>query len=93
MDRTLKHHINVLEKAISLKYAIEGVLLDQESQTRSLQFLRYVAVWLLRVASGSDYTPGKTLSLPLAKDQPDAFSCLPEYALQDVVENFKFIFR
>lgn len=62
-------------------------------QTLSLQFMRYVSVWLLRVASGTDYIPGKEFQLPLSANKPEAFSCLPEYALQNVVENFKFVFR
>ena len=90
---SLKRHTDVLEKSMSLKFAIEGVLLDEKMQGRSLQFMRYVAVWLLRVASQSDYKPDKPLRLPLPAKQPDAFSCLPEYALQDVVDNFKFVFR
>ncbi|ROV97088.1 hypothetical protein VMCG_07455 [Cytospora schulzeri] len=90
---TLRRHTDVLEKSMSLKYAIEGVLLDEKMQGRSLQFMRYVAVWLLRVASQSDYKPDRTLKLPLPKEQSEAFKCLPEYALQDVVDNFKFVFR
>ncbi|KUI73598.1 Ubiquitin conjugation factor E4 [Cytospora mali] len=92
-ELTLKRHTDVLEKSMSLKYAIEGVLLDEKMQGRSLQFMRYVAVWLLRVASQSDYKPDRPLTLPLPKEQPEAYKCLPEYALQDVVDNFKFVFR
>ncbi|KAI1410056.1 ubiquitin conjugation factor E4 [Hypoxylon sp. FL1857] len=89
------HHqqaISSVEKYIALKLAIEGVVLDEAMQTLSLLFMRYVSVWLLRVASGTDYKPGKEFKLPLPADQPEAFSCLPEYALQDVVDNFKFVF-
>lgn len=89
----LKRHTDVLEKAMALKLAIEGCLLDEKMQGRSLQFMRYVSVWLLRVASQTDYTPEKSLTLPLPKEQSDAFRCLPEYALQDIVDNFKFVFR
>ncbi|KAI1152934.1 ubiquitin elongating factor core-domain-containing protein [Nemania diffusa] len=85
--------VTTVEKYIALKHAIHGVVLDQGMQTLSLQFMRYVAVWLLRTASKTDYQPGKHISLPLSADKPPAFSCLPEYALQNVVENFKFIFR
>ncbi|RYP33004.1 hypothetical protein DL767_004915 [Monosporascus sp. MG133] len=85
--------VQAVEKAIALKYSIEGVVLDQSMQTVSLQFMRYVSVWLLRVASGTDYIPGRLFQLPLPPQQPEAFSCLPEYALQDVVDNFKFVFR
>ena len=93
LDEALKRHQTVLDRALALKYSIEGVLLEQKMQSRSLQFMRYVTVWLLRVASQTDYTPDKQLVLPLPKDQPEAFRCLPEYALQDIVDNFKFVFR
>ncbi|KAI1780795.1 ubiquitin conjugation factor E4 [Hypoxylon cercidicola] len=92
-EQRLKTAVSSVEKYMALKFAIEGVVLDASMQTVSLQFMRYVAVWLLRVASRTDYKPGANIKLPLPADQPDAFSCLPEYALQDVVENFKFVFR
>ncbi|KAI1389114.1 ubiquitin conjugation factor E4 [Hypoxylon trugodes] len=89
----LQNAVNSVEKSLALKYAIEGVVLDTTMQELSLRFMRYVSVWLLRVASGADYKPGKGFKLPLPANKPEAFSCLPEYALQDVVENFKFAFR
>ncbi|KFA49317.1 hypothetical protein S40293_04161 [Stachybotrys chartarum IBT 40293] len=95
-EETLRRHTTVLEKTIGLKYAIEGVLLDERMQSTSLRFMRYVAVWLLRLGTHSNYKPGlesKEIKLPLSMNQPDAFACLPEYALQNIVDNFKFIFR
>lgn len=56
---SFRRHTSVLEKTISLKHAIEGVLLDDRMQSTSLRFMRYVAVWLLRTATGTDYKPGK----------------------------------
>jgi ubiquitin conjugation factor E4 B len=85
--------ISVMEKSMALRYSIQGVLTDQGMQTLSLQFMRYVTVWLLRVASSSAYVPGQKLALPLSAERPEEFSCLPEYALQDVVDNFKFVLR
>ncbi|SPQ20412.1 e70e2b0f-7e15-4eb0-a36e-0c2f4fc09463 [Thermothielavioides terrestris] len=93
LDLAIKRHTSVLERSLALKFSIEGVLLEQKMQSRSLQFMRYVTVWLLRLASQTEYTPDKELRLPLPAGQPDAFKCLPEYALQDVVDNFKFVFR
>lgn len=93
LDEALKRHTTVLERSMALKLSIEGVLLEQKMQSQSLQFMRYVTVWLLRVASQTEYTPDKPLRLPLPAEQPDAFKCLPEYALQDIVDNFKFVFR
>ena len=93
MKQHIQNAVNAVEKYMALKYAIQAVVLDQGMQTLSLQFMRYVSVWLLRVASGQDYIPGRPFKLPLPQTSPDAFSCLPEYALQDVVDNFKFVFR
>lgn len=56
-----------------------------------MQFMRYVIVWLLRLVSPG--YPQKPLKLPLPEQQPEAFKCLPEYFLEDVVDNFKFITR
>ncbi|KID74077.1 ubiquitin fusion degradation protein 2, partial [Metarhizium brunneum ARSEF 3297] len=95
-EETLKRHTNVLEKTIALKHAIEGALLDERMQSTSLRFMRYVAVWLLRLVTGSDYKPGQEtqmIRLPLSSDNAEAFACLPEYTLQNIVDNFKFIFR
>lgn len=93
LEGHVRRYEDVLNKHVSSKHALEGVLLDEKMQTRSLLFMRIVSVWLLRVASQSDYRPDRQLQLPLPREQPEAFRCLPEYALQDVVDSFKFIFR
>ena len=71
-------------------HATHGVLLDDLNQARSMQFMRYVIVWLLRLASQQDL-PKLQLQLPLPDEQSDVFRCLPEYFLEDIVDNFKFI--
>lgn len=87
-------HVNRIKKTIdemwSTFHATTGVLLDDLSQARSMQFMRYVIVWLLRLASRQQI-PQEPLSLPLAAEQPDVFTVLPEYFLEDIVDNFKFI--
>jgi len=55
-----------------------------------MQFMRYVIVWLLRLTSRQDL-PKQQLQLPLPAEQPDVFATLPEYFLEDIVDNFKFI--
>lgn len=54
--------------------------------------MRFVIVWILRLASGQNL-PKEGLTLPLSEGQPEVFQCLPEYFLQDIVDNFKFITR
>jgi ubiquitin conjugation factor E4 B len=60
-EARLKQWTDLLEKAMALKLTMEGVLNDKPMQTKSLLFMRYVTVWLLRVATQSDYTPDKTI--------------------------------
>lgn len=57
-EETLRRHQNVLEKTCAMKHAIEGVLTDERMQALSLRFMRYVTVWVLRVATQSNYKPG-----------------------------------
>ena len=71
-------------------HATYGVLVDDLSQARSMQFMRYVIVWLMRLATQQNI-PTETVRLPLPEEQADVFKVLPEYFLEDIVDNFKFI--
>ncbi|KAH9881713.1 hypothetical protein IAQ61_000440 [Plenodomus lingam] len=73
--------------------SIQGVLLDETTQARSMQFMRYVIVWLLRLVTPGASFPEHELQLPLPEEQPPEFQCLPEYFVEDIVSNFKFITR
>lgn len=90
---TVQKYTDILQKSIGLKYTIQGVLFDNSMQSRSLLFMRYVIVWLLRIASGGEYIPGQPIKLPLSPEIPEKFRVLPEYVLDVVVSNFKFTFR
>ncbi|KAL1981515.1 hypothetical protein VTN96DRAFT_2496 [Rasamsonia emersonii] len=89
-EEALKRYKDKLDLGLALKYSLQGVLFDDLWQTRSMQFMRYVIVWLLRLVSGVDF-PRQKLTLPLPETPPDVFKCLPEYFLDDIVSNFKFI--
>jgi ubiquitin conjugation factor E4 B len=60
-EEQLRRVNDALEKSLSFKYAVEGVLFDKVMQARSLTFMRVVTVWLLRIATQSAYTPGMTI--------------------------------
>lgn len=89
-DNALKKYRDSYEQGLALKYGLQGVLLDDLWQARSMQFMRYVIVWLLRVASGRNF-PLESITLPLPDDQPKGFRCLPEYFLDGIISNFNFI--
>ena len=92
-ERTLKKYKDQVERSLSYKMAMAGVLEDELMQTRSMQFMRYVMVWLLRMVSPGQSYPKQPLQVPLSAEQPELFTCLPEYFIEDVVDNFKFITR
>jgi ubiquitin conjugation factor E4 B len=89
-DQAVKKYKDKLDLGIALKYSLQGVLFDDQWQARSMLFMRYVTVWLLRLVSGKNF-PKQPLTLPLPEEQPEVFKCLPEYFLEDIVSNFKFI--
>jgi ubiquitin conjugation factor E4 B len=91
-DNHVKKIKDQIERGTCTSYAIAGVLGDETMQSRSMQFMRYVIVWLLRIVSGADF-PKQELQLPLPSEQSLAFRCLPEYFVEDIVGNFKFITR
>jgi ubiquitin conjugation factor E4 B len=92
-DSHVKKVKDQIERAQCSILAIQGVLLDETTQARSMQLMRYVIVWLLRLASPGTTFPKQELQLPLPVEQSTAFKCLPEYFVEDIVGNFKFITR
>ncbi|KAJ5176245.1 uncharacterized protein N7482_002122 [Penicillium canariense] len=89
-EQALKKYRDKLDLGLALKYSLGAVLSDKEWQSRSIEFIRHVAVWLLRVASGVDF-PKEKFTLPLPQQQPEVFQCLPEYFLDVIINNFKFV--
>ncbi|KAF2642401.1 hypothetical protein P280DRAFT_467762 [Massarina eburnea CBS 473.64] len=90
-DAHLKKMKAQIERGQCSALATRGVLLDQTIQARSMQFMRYVIVWLLRLVSPNSNFPQSPIQLPLPQEEPMAFKCLPEYFLEDICDNFKFI--
>ena len=89
-DEQLKRYKEHTERGHCAYLSLEGILLDELSQARSMSFMRYVIVWLMRLVSGVEF-PKQTFHLPLSSNQPEVVKCLPEYFLEDVVDHFKFV--
>ncbi|TKA42446.1 hypothetical protein B0A54_06896 [Friedmanniomyces endolithicus] len=88
---TLKKTVKRMEKDLEGFDSERQQYANDPSQARSMQFMRYVIVWLLRLASRQDLPAKEQLQLPLPSEQPEVFRTLPEYFLEDIVDNFKFI--
>ena len=92
-ERALKKYKDQIDKGLSYKFAVQGVLWDELTQARCMQFMRYVVVWLLRTVAPGQDIPRQAIHLPLPAEQPNVFKCLPEYFLEDVIESFTFLLR
>jgi ubiquitin conjugation factor E4 B len=90
-EGALTKYKDQVDKGLSYKLACQGVLLDELAQTRSMQFMRYLIVWILRLVSPTGKFPAEKLEAPLPREVPEAFKCLPEYFLDVVSNNFQFI--
>ncbi len=90
-ENALTRYKDQIDKGLSYKLACQGVLLDELAQRRSMQMMRYLIVWILRLVSPTGKFPAEKLDVPLPKKIPEAFRCLPEYFLDDISSNFQFI--
>ena len=89
-DEALKKYKDRYDLGLAYKYTMQGILSDDVWQARSMLFMRYVIVWLLRMVSGRNF-PKESLQVPLPEEPPEVFKCLPEYFLEVIVSNFSFI--
>ncbi|KAL1960207.1 hypothetical protein VTO42DRAFT_8750 [Malbranchea cinnamomea] len=89
-ETALKKYKDRYDIGLAYKYTLQGVLSDDSWQARSMLFMRYVMVWLLRMVSGRNF-PKESLQIPLPENPPEVFKCLPEYFLEVIVSNFNFI--
>ncbi|KAJ2929740.1 hypothetical protein H1R20_g7339, partial [Candolleomyces eurysporus] len=70
--------------------AFEAGLMDPELLIRSINFMNFLSVWLIRQADPKKKHPAPMVELPLPKEVPMAFRCLPEYIVEDIVDYLHF---
>ncbi|RPA95546.1 hypothetical protein L873DRAFT_1774205 [Choiromyces venosus 120613-1] len=92
-DRNIERMRERIDQGVAYKYALEVFLFDGLSQTRTLLFMRYLTTWMLRVVTPTHDYPEKLIKLPLPKEPPEQFSCLPEYFIEDIGLCFGFVGR
>ncbi|KAF8459134.1 ubiquitin elongating factor core-domain-containing protein [Terfezia claveryi] len=90
-DQNLGRLRDRIEKGHSYRYALDVVLYDATSQSRTLLFMRYLTTWILRLVSPNKSYPQNPLSLPLPDRAPDEFAMLPEYFVENIGLCFGFV--
>jgi ubiquitin conjugation factor E4 B len=89
LERTKKQ----IEEAASLEATMDAVMYDRLSQEKSLDFLGFVANWLLRLADERHQHPAKPISLPLREDVPIEWRCLPQFLFEIITDHLLYVMR
>jgi ubiquitin conjugation factor E4 B len=82
-----------LEETASLEAAMDAAMYDRVNQEKSLDFLGFVANWLLRLVDARHLHPAKTLRLPLKEEVPMEWRCLPQFLFEIIADHLLYIMR
>jgi ubiquitin conjugation factor E4 B len=79
------------DQMTTYRLAYETMLLDPVFLTEALRFYDLVMAWMVRIVDTNHKHPWEKVKLPLPETVPEAFSMLPEWIIEDIVELFIFI--
>jgi ubiquitin conjugation factor E4 B len=82
-----------IEETSSLEATMDCVMYDRVNQERSLDFLGFVANWLLRLADERHEHPSKMVKMPLREEVPIEWRCLPQFLIEIITDHFLYIMR
>jgi len=82
-----------IEEAASLEATMNVVLWDRIAQEKSLDFLGFVANWLLRVADGRHEHPQRMIELPLLEEVPIEWRTLPQFLVEIITDHLLYAMR
>ncbi|KAH9947558.1 ubiquitin elongating factor core-domain-containing protein [Amylocystis lapponica] len=81
------------DKVLTQQLAYQAQLADPELVFRSVSFMNFASIWLIRRVDPRHSHPDPLVELPLPKDVPESFKILPEYLIEDVVDYQLFVVR
>ncbi|EPQ54429.1 hypothetical protein GLOTRDRAFT_139020 [Gloeophyllum trabeum ATCC 11539] len=84
---------NEMSKIHMQQLAYETQLADPELVFRSIGFVTFVSVWMIRFVDPKKKHPNPAVELPLPKEVPLSFRVLPEYLLEDIVDYYLYTVR
>lgn len=89
LERTKKQ----IEETASLEATMDAVMYDHVSQEKNLDFLGFVANWLLRLVDEGHLHPTKTIQLPLKDEVPMEWRCLPQFLFEIITDHLLYVMR
>ncbi|KZT09134.1 uncharacterized protein LAESUDRAFT_801836 [Laetiporus sulphureus 93-53] len=92
-----EHAINAvkaeLEKVLTTQLAYTTQLSEPELVFRSVSFVNFVSMWLIRQVDPKHSHPNPPVELPLPTEVPQSFKVLPEYLIEDIVDYQLYVVR
>lgn len=82
-----------MDKGMTKFLSIKAALLEPQTLDLMLKFHIATATWLINVATNSDYTQFKQLTLPLPTDVPRHLCTIPEFIIENIADCTLFIHR
>ncbi|KAF8631028.1 hypothetical protein AX15_002639 [Amanita polypyramis BW_CC] len=78
------------DRVRSQQLTFEAGLVEPELVYRSIGFVSFLSVWLIRQVDPNKKHPNPSVELPLLKEVPTAFRVLPEFIVEDIVDSLHF---
>jgi len=82
-----------IEETMSLEVMLDAVMWDKVSLDRTIEFLGFVANWLLRLVDERGEHPQRTLELPLSEDVSMQWRCLPQFLFEIITDCLLYVMR
>ncbi|GLB45696.1 putative ubiquitin elongating factor core [Lyophyllum shimeji] len=79
------------EKVLSRYLAMEVQLREPDFLARSLMFSTFLSAWLVRQVDPKNTHPNPPVQMPVPTSVPMSFRVLPEYMLEDLVQQLIFV--
>jgi ubiquitin conjugation factor E4 B len=82
-----------IEETASLEAAMDAVVYDRVNQEKSLDFLGFVANWLLRLVDSKHLHPKIMIKLPLSDQVPVSWRALPQFLFEIITDHLLHLMR
>ena len=82
-----------IEETQALEATMDALMWDRMAQEKTLDFLGFVADWLLRLVDKRHQHPRRTLQMPLNEEVPIEWRTLPEFLFEIITDHLLYVMR
>lgn len=82
-----------IEETQAMEATMDALMWDRVTQEKTLDFLGFVANWLLRLADERHEHPRRTVHMPLREDVPIEWRTLPQFLFEIITDHLLYVMR